>query len=244
MFMTLLLSVTGCMHRKNLEKERASLHWQIGNGHMAEGNIPAALSEFLQAEQLDPQNCDVQNSLGLAYSARQRYRDAEKHFRLALELQPKFSDARANLAKMQIDAKRFSQAHENLKMVEDDLTYPLPEKIFTLRGIAYFEEGNYPRAEQYLARAMKVRRDSCVTTAYYGRTLFEEKKLEDAASMLDLAVENCRAARFDEPLFYSAMAHYSLGDKEKTKARLEELISGYPNSQFLKKAKGLKSIME
>ena len=68
--------------------------------------------------------------------------------------------------------------------------------------------------------------------------------LFNGRTALDLAVENCRLVRLEEPLFFSAMAYYSLGDKEKTKARLQELVTTYPQSQYVKKAKGLMGLME
>lgn len=40
------------------------------------------------------------------------------------------------------------------------------------------------------------------------------------------------------------MTYYSLGDKEKTKARLEELIKEYPQSQYSNKAKGLMKLLD
>ena len=57
------------------------------------------------------------------------------------------------------------------------------------------------------------------------------EKLDQAASILDLAVENCRPSRFEEPLFFSAMTYYSLGDKEKTKARLEDVETSWKVSK-------------
>jgi tetratricopeptide (TPR) repeat protein len=110
--------------------------------------------------------------------------------------------------------------------------------------MVYFNKGSYRKAESYLGRAMNARRDSCVTSNLYGRTLLEEKKLDEAVGILDLAVENCRSAKFEEPLFFSAMAYYSLGDKEKSKARAQELMSEYPLSKYAEKAKGLIRLLQ
>ena len=239
-----LSAMVGCAHRSAQLKERAQLHLELGVAHLAQGNYPAALSELNEAQQLDPQNAAIENNLGLAYSVRNRYKEADAHFRKALELSPKYSDARANLARLMIDQKKYDAALVELAQVENDLTYAYPEKALSLVGMVYFNQGKYKKAEEYLGRAMNVRRDNCIIADYYGRTLLEEKKLDEAVGILDLAVENCRTSKFEEPLFFSAMAYYSLGDKEKSKSRARELLSEYPLSQYAGKAKGLMKLLE
>lgn len=234
----------GCAQRSTQLKERAQLHLEMGVSHLAQGDYPSALSELNQAEQLDPNNAAIQNNLGLAYTVRNRPKEAEQHYRKAIELDPRYSDVRTNLARLLIDQKKFDQALQELSLVENDLTYPYPEKALSLVGQVYFNKGRYKKAEEYLGRAMNVRRDSCITANFYGRTLLEEKKLDEAVGILDLAVENCRSSKFEEPLFFSAMAYYSLGDKDKSKARAQELMTEYPLSKYANKAKGLMRLLE
>jgi Tfp pilus assembly protein PilF len=243
LFIVLFL-VGGCAQRSAQLKTRANLHLELGISHLAQGDYPAALTELNQAEELDPKNPVVQNNLGLAYMVRNRPKEAEQHFRKSLELDPHYTDARANLARLLIDNKKYDEALSELSQVENDLTYPSPEKGLSLIGMVYFNKGKYKRAEEYFGRAMNVRRDNCVTSNFYGRTLLEEKKLDEAVGILDLAVENCRSSKFEEPLFFSAMAYYSLGDKEKSKARAQELMTEYPLSKYANKAKGLMRLLE
>jgi Tfp pilus assembly protein PilF len=243
-FLVFAFLMAGCAQRQEQIKARAQLHLQIGSSHLAQGNYPAALAELLKAEELDPKNPIIQNNLGIAYGVRGRNKEAEDHYLHALAIDPGYADARSNYARLQIDQKKYADALKNLAIVENDLTYPAPEKILSLMGMAYFYQSRYKQAEDYLSRAMNARRESCVTSNFYGRTLFEEHKLDDAAGILDLAIENCRQSKFEEPLFFSAMTYYSLGEKEKSKARIDELLKNYPRSAYLTKAKGLLNLLE
>jgi len=237
--------VTGCSSAPSrADRERAGLHMQIGNGFLTKGQYPQAMAELAAAEQLNPQDPLIQNNLGLAYYVRGRLEMAESKFRAALKLAPAFSEAKSNLARVMIDTDRLAPAIKLLQEVEGDLTYPSQEKTFSELGMAHFKAGHFKLAQDYLLRTLTIHRESCVAATYYGRTLQEVKRWPQSAQILDQAVEYCRASKFEDPLYYSAMSYYSVGDQEKTRARLEELLKDYPQSKYVAKAKGMLGLLE
>jgi type IV pilus biogenesis/stability protein PilW len=239
-----ILMLSGCSTTSKEDRERASLYFKIGTGFLAKGQYPQAMSELLKAEQLDPKNANIKNNLGLVFYMRGRVKQAEEKFREAVKFDPRHSDAKNNLARALMDDRKFPEAIKLLHEVEADLTYGAPEKTFSNLGMAYFEQGNFKKAEDYLARSMEIRRQNCPTANYYGRTLYELKRPKESAEMLDQAVEYCRATKFEEPLYFSALSYFTLGEKEKTRARLEELLKEYPKSKFVAKAKGMLELLE
>jgi type IV pilus assembly protein PilF len=242
--MALLIATLGCSTLGSKDKQRAQLHLQIGVGYLSQGNNPAALNELLKADQLDPSNAAIKNNLGLAYYVRGKLDIAEKYFRESLSINKKFSDAANNLGRLLIDQKKFKFALRELRKAEDDLTYEYPEKTLANLGLLYFELGDYTTAQSYLKKSLDLRRDSCVTRSLYGRTLLELKSYEESATALDKAIELCREIRYEEPLFFSAMSYYSLGDSEKSRVRLEELIRDHPQSKYFAKAKGMLELLQ
>ena len=242
----ILVSATllGCATSSKGDHERAMLHLQIGTGYLSSGQYPQAMAELLKAEELDPRNPMVLNNLGLAFFVRGKNKQAEEKFRQAIRIENKFSDAKNNLGRVLIDSGRSSEAIKILTEVEGDLTYPATEKTLSNLGMAYFSLGNYKRAEDYLSRSLEIRRQSCTTADFYGRTLLEMKRLTQAAQVLDQAIEYCRQDKFDEPIYFSAMSYFSLGDKEKSRARLEELLKDYPKSKYVAKAKGMLGLLD
>jgi type IV pilus assembly protein PilF len=240
----LFLPLIGCTSASKNDRERAILHLQIGSGFLAQGQYPQAMSELLKAEELDPKNPVILNNLGLAFYVRGKSKQAEEKFRKAIEVESKFSDAKNNLSRVLIDTGRAQEATRVLHEVEGDLTYTFPEKTFSNLGMAYFEQGQYKKAEEYLSRSLQLRRDSCTTASFYGRTLLEMKRISESAKILDQAIEFCRTSRFEEPIFYSAMSYFTLGEKEKTRARLEELRKDYPKSKYVAKAKVMLELLQ
>jgi Tfp pilus assembly protein PilF len=239
-----ILMLSGCASASKADKERAGLYFKIGTGFLSKGQYPQAMSELLKAEQLDPKNPQILNNLGLVFYLRGRVKQAEEKFRKAIKYESRFSDAKNNLARALMDQQKYPEAIKLLEEVEADLTYGAPERICSNLGMAYFEQGNFKKAEGYLSRSIEIRRQNCTTANYYGRTLLELKRPKESAEMLDQAVEYCRATKFEEPLYFSAMSYFTLGEKEKSRARLEELLKEYPKSKFVAKAKGMLELLE
>lgn len=220
------------------------MHLQIGTGYLSKGQYPQAIGALQKAEELDPSNPYTFNNLGLAYFVRGKYKEAEAKFREAVRLDSRYSDAKNNLARVLIELKKVPEAVRILHEVEGDLTYANPEKTLSNLGMAYFEIGQFKKAEDYLSRSLGMRRDSCTTANFYGRTLLEMKRYKESASALDQAIEYCRATKFEEPIYFSATSYFSLGDREKSRARIEELLSNYPKSKYVAKAKGMLELLE
>jgi tetratricopeptide (TPR) repeat protein len=237
-------ALAGCATVAKQDKDRAALHLQIGTGYLSKGQYPQAIGELQKAEALDATNPYIFNNLGLAYFVRGKYKEAEGKFREAIRLAKHYSDAKNNLARVMIETKRYPEAIRILNEVEGDLTYANPEKTQSNLGMAYFEMGQYQKAEEYLSRSLSMRRDSCITSYFYGRTLLEMKRFKESSKALDQAIEFCRSTKFEEPIYYSATSYFSLGDREKSRARIEELLKDYPKSKYVAKAKGMLELLE
>ncbi len=234
--------LTACSSNSSRE-EIGLLHLQIGTAHLSNGKYPQALKELLIAESYAPRNALIQNNLGLAYFVRGKIELAEKHLRKAIDIDGKFSDARNNLGRILYEKKRYKEANEEIQKVLQDLTYTNPEKANFNMGLIQFATGNYSDASESFLKTLEVMRDNCDAHNYYGRSLYEMKKYNKAAAALDRAVLFCKKIQNDEPHYYSALSYLKLGQKAKSRARLEEIIGGYPEGKYQEKSKELLDLM-
>lgn len=235
--------IVACAGMREKNEEKAGLYLKIGASHFENGNYPAALSALLQAEQLDKNNPVIQNTLGITFFARQRVDLAEKHFRQALSLDSKYTEARNNLSRVLIQQGKHVEAEKEVRIVLDDLTYTSSEKAYINLGLSQFNRKLYTDSKETFFRAIKVARDNCIANTYYGRSVFELKDYERASAALDNAIGFCQKALFDEPHYFSALTYYRLGQKEKSIARFEEIIKLYPEGQYREKAKAMLALM-
>ncbi|MGE3974078.1 MAG: tetratricopeptide repeat protein [Bdellovibrionales bacterium] len=214
---------------------KADLHLQIGTGHLSKGQYPDAIRELLVAEQLDPENPLIQNNLAIALFARKRVKESIEHFQKALQLKNDYTEARNNLARAYIEMNQFNEAIRELKIVLDDITYPQTERAHVNLGLAYMKTRQYVQAQKSFQEALSLNRSYCVAHNYYGQTLYFQKKYNQAAAALDSAIQLCQ--NLDEAHYYNALSYLGMGQTEKARARMNEIVSLYPESSFAQKAK-------
>lgn len=211
----------------------------MGVSYLEQGNYPFALRELLNAEELDPNSAIVQNNLGQVYFLRERMDLASKSFQKAIQLQPDYTEARNNLARVLIEEGKFAAAEKELKIVFNDLTYAGGTKAYINWGLSRFLQKDYTGAQSAFAKVLESQSDDCVANTYYGRSLFEQKDYPRATEALDRAVGFCQKNLVDEPHYYSALAYYRMGEKSKAVARFEEIVRLYPQGKFRDKSKAL-----
>ena len=121
------------------------------------------------------------------------------------------------------------------------MTYPQPGKAYINYGLSYFREQKYTESREAFLKAISFERENCLAQNYYGRSLLELKELTKAIQTLDKASGYCLKVNFDEPIYFSAMAYFRMGDRIKAQARLETLIQ--KNSPYKDKAETMLEIL-
>jgi type IV pilus assembly protein PilF len=230
---TAITSLTsGCVSTNQSNKQRAAeLKMEIGVSHMERNNLPMALKELLGALELDPKNPYIHNNLGIVYYLREKYDLSVKYFTEAIALNPQFTETKNNLARVLIEQKQYSKAARLLDEVLTDLTYTNAHSAHFNYGLLYFNQNKFDQAKTYLVKILSDNREDCYTQVYYARSLMETNYAKLAAEQLDKATQFCILERVDDAHFYSAIAYYRTGNKQKALARFEELVKLFPEGK-------------
>lgn len=218
------------------DKQKAELHAQIGVGYLSAGNYPAALESLTTAEALDPKSAAIQNNLGLAYYVRKRFPEAQQHLQQAISLAPDFSEAKNNLARVHLERGQYAAALSLLKEVSRDLKYPNQEKVSFHYGLYHFKLKEFEKAQAYFLKSIRESKEYCAGHSYYGMSLYHRGMYSEASEALDQAEAICGKLS-DEPQFLSAQSYLKLDQKEKARARFEDLIRNDPGSPLSEKAR-------
>lgn len=186
-----IILMFSCATMSNEERiQKASAHYQLGISYMNENNIQPAFVEFQKAIELNPEDKESLNAIGLIYLLKlEDYQKAVEYFERALKIDRSFSEASNNLGYAYEMMKRFDDAIVAYKSALSNPLYRSAEKAFNNLGRVYYRLKRYDEAIQYYKESL--RRFSSFHLPYYGLALCYNAlgRYGDAATYLKKAIE-------------------------------------------------------
>ncbi len=161
-------------------------------------NFAAAKAVLTQARSEAPKDPQAAFYLGVAHEGLSEADDAQKEYRAALELDPKLTDASANLSALLLDAGKPADA---LPVIDSALkTTPKHPDLLVNRALTLEALGRKDDALKAYADALSVRKDAFELELAYAQLLLAADKNTEA-------LEHVRsAARSDDPKLLVAVA--------------------------------------
>ncbi len=186
----LLLPVVSCA---TADKESAVINaaarHTIGVSYYSEGKVQQAFVEFQHAYELNPQNKEVLNSIGIIYLLDfDETLKAIDFFQKAINVDPDYADAYNNIGYAHTKSGKFEAAIPFYKKAVSNLFYATPEKAFFNMGKSYYRLGRYDEAAAAYKEAIK--RAPGFDLPYQGLALYYNAtgKYGDASAALSHAI--------------------------------------------------------
>ncbi len=197
----------------------AQVNVQLGLGYLQRGQKQAAAEKLARALEQDPKSALVQHANALLQDVLGETEAADRHFRRAVELDPKDSEACNNYGAFLCRHKRFD---EGVAMLEQALTNPLyatPEFAWSNIGQCRRQAGQPESAEAALRKAVQINPRHASAWLQLAETQLELGQAKQAQSSLaryhELAPQGpaslLLAARIEKALGQrQAQGHYEL----------------------------------
>jgi Tfp pilus assembly protein PilF len=207
-----VLTAPGCATRAKRDTDQSQVRYQLAVGYFQNHRVEAAVEELQQAIAADPQNADAYNLLGLvalkqandyegqaeilsclrgadAQTVRleenARLREAEVHFRKAIELHPEFPEAWNSLSVVALLLQSWDQAIEAAANALKDPTYASPVFARANLGWAYFHKKNLQNAWKELYEAVSNAPGFCVGRYRLAKVYLERGEVGQSVDALD-----------------------------------------------------------
>lgn len=236
LFLLLLtvISLSGCVPTL-ADNNKAAYHFQMGESHLRENNITAALIELTEAEKITPDDPNLLSFLGVVYYRKGKYEIAEQKYLKALQLKPQFSDARNFLAVNYMEMKRWDDAIAQLRLVSDDLFYQNQESAQINLGLAYLGKEDNQKALEVLRNAVAAYPRNPQARVALGRTYFAMDKNELAIDEFKKASELSKG--YINPYYYIGLAYLKVNNKDAARDAFREVVRLSPDSVVGRQAK-------
>lgn len=198
----LSLSLLACAGGPRKSSNVGQVHYILGLSYLQEQNVTLALKEFLLAEEVDPDNADIQATLGQAYQLKKAFPLAEKHYLRALKLRPDDPRLQNNIGSLYLDMRRWDDAVRYFQAAASNLLFTNPEVALTGLGFAHYNQGRYHDAIAAYKQALGQENR-------YAQAHFRLGEAYYALDKIDLAVASYQSAQVLAP--GEALIHYQLG---------------------------------
>ena len=218
-------------HARN--PEQSTIRYQLAADDFRVQRNEAALEELRKALELDPENADAYNLLGLialsqgAEYVRQaetagclrggdaeslhrdasaKFKQAEESLRKATTLRPNFPDAWNNLAVAALHLESYDEAIAAGENALKDATYPSPELARANLGWAYFHKKNLNAAWKALHESIARAPGFCVGRYRLAKVYAERGQYEEAGEEIDAVTSNA-ACPIQEAFLLGGLVH-------------------------------------
>jgi type IV pilus assembly protein PilF len=173
-FVVLAVAFLGCKHiPTNKELESARIRYDLGC-QVTQENPQQAIAEFEKALELDPDFPEALNAKGmLLHVVFKKVDDAQVALKRAIELNPKFSDAKTNLGNVYMDLKRYDEAIVLYQEALGDILYRTPYIAQGNLGWAMYKKGKTEDAITNIKTAVTVNPKFCLGYRWLG-TIYDD----------------------------------------------------------------------
>lgn len=232
-----LFTLVSCASKPREMNKRAQIYFNAGTQSLMTRDYTEALTNLLRANELQPDNADITNNLGMAYYFKGDETLALKCLKRTLELDPKNSDARANIGSIHYEAGRFQEAEAVYKEVLKDLTYDKQARTYYNLGILELDKKkNTQQAMTYFKAAIKEAEDYCpahyrLGTIYYGNREFNKAYQSFREATMGTCVDS-PAAHYNQALTLIELRKYN-----DARIKLDDVQNRFQKTVFAVKAR-------
>ena len=146
---------------KSSQEKKADLYYANGTANLMSKNYTEALDRLIDANQYRPNDTKILNNLGMAYYFKNDLKHALENIKKSIEVDPKNSDARVNLASIYFKEGNIDEARAQYLHVTKDLIYANQFRTYYNLGLIAVKQGQEKLAQDYFIKSVKEREDYC-----------------------------------------------------------------------------------
>ncbi|HXH31184.1 MAG TPA: tetratricopeptide repeat protein [Bacteriovoracaceae bacterium] len=235
---TALLLAGGCSSdARKVKSRQAELYYSSGTQSLMDKEYTTALKSLVKANELDANNPEILNNLGMAYYFKGHKELAVRNLNRALELNETNSDARVNLASIYLREGKLKQSESLYKKVLEDLTYDKQARTLYNLGIIEAQyKKNTVSAENYFKKSIKEDDNYCPSYYQLGLLQYHRRQYNSALkNFKEASMGTCYES--PAPQYYQGLTMVELRRFDEARIKFDEIESRFKKSDFAVKAR-------
>lgn len=252
-----VLSAPGCATRTKRDADQSQVRYQLAVGYFQNHREEAAIEELQKSIEADPQNAEAYNMLGLialkhAYDyesqaetssclkgsdlqmvrtdENRKLREAEAHFRKAVELRPSFPEAWNSLSAVALLLHAWDDAIVSAENALKDATYSQPVFARANLGWAHFHRKDLQNAWKELHEAVSRAPAFCVGRYRLAKVYLERGEIDLAVETIDPLVADAKRCPLQEAFLLAGLLHERRKDSERARELFRACAGMSPRS--------------
>ena len=189
------------------------------------GQNEASLAPFEKAIQLEPEDAEAHNNIGVTLRKLNRLHDACFHFRAAISYKPDYAEALNNLGNVLIDLGSLHEAEKSLR--EAIRLKPTYTEAHSNLGNLLKELGRIKEAKASYQEAIRISPDYAVAHSNIGNILLENGRISEAEESYRKSIE--LNPSYAEGYYNLGNALLALGHIRNSEASFREAIRLMPD---------------
>lgn len=231
-----LLSLLACtsepVREANTEKA-AELNADLGLRYMMQGKNELAMQKLRRALEYNSDSVEAHHYIAELYRRVERPDDADRHFRIALDLTPEDSALRNNYGIFLCSQKRYDDAEEQLLKVLEDPVYDGRAGTYENLGLCMQKKPDLEKAESYFRQGLKL--DPRMPKSLLAMAEFSFKQRNYISTRAFLQRYSAVARHTPHSLWLRIQAERVLGDKDAVASHGMLLKNNFPDSPEARK---------
>lgn len=231
----LLLALSGCVteHTGGLpdpasDTDRAIAQLDLARGYLEQGNSERARTSLNRALELDPRSVETHVLLGVLNAAEREWGIAEKHFKTALQIDPRNSMALNNYGSYLYSRGRYEEAVHYLRILVQDTDYRARSQAYENLGLAELKVNNVKAAGESFTRSLQLSFSQPQASLELAQIAYDEGNVAGASSHYNAF--RAQAQQSARSLCLGMKITQLQGDSDSLASYALALNNLYPNS--------------
>lgn len=138
------------------DKKAADLNTQLGLNYLRRGEYETALDKLEKALKQDPNSSSAHHTIAILYDNLGEVDKAEHHYRRAVDIEPKYSQAQNNYGVFLCRQGQYAASIERFLLAIDNPLYRSPDQAYENAGLCAKQIPDMAMAENYLRQALQM----------------------------------------------------------------------------------------